>query len=447
MTDMRRLWILGLLAVGCIGQAKQSRQWDRWEDDDVATVITRVWKSVDGDGSNAASWSDGIVPGTPVDAAATLSIATQPTDGDTITIGSVVYTWKTAITAGARSVLIGISATTARDNLIAAINLAAGLGTEYSAATTKNTDVSAADSTGDDLIVTSLIGGQTGNLIAKATNLNDGTDDWDGGDGFLTGGTGWATTDNIELNDTSSVDWSAGLSTASSVGSFITTPEYSGNIGTTSTPLEIAAATMVLRGSGTVHLDDKPGSSTATIIVDSFNLVDALTLHGGVFDLFCKNGHVEMTAASGIAGSIGTFGVNASIDFLGAGSGPSFVYCVAGEILLERGGGAGTVSQSIWIVAGGTLRHKGLWEKGSNLSVPVFVVTAGRLIREGDDTALTDSRQMKLLGGIMDIAQSEDPVDNQLASVIGPDATFITSAAIQLPDSVISLTDLRKDYP
>lgn len=53
-----------------------------------------------------------------------------PTDGDTITIGGVVFTFKTAV-ATAGDVLIGVSATTAAQNLKAAINGAAGAGTTY----------------------------------------------------------------------------------------------------------------------------------------------------------------------------------------------------------------------------------------------------------------------------------------------------------------------------
>lgn len=62
---------------------------------------------------------------------ATLTIATQPTDGDTVTIAGVVFTFKTTLGSTAGNVLIGASATTARANLEAAIEGGAGAGTTY----------------------------------------------------------------------------------------------------------------------------------------------------------------------------------------------------------------------------------------------------------------------------------------------------------------------------
>ena len=51
-----------------------------------------------------------------------LSMATQPTDGDTVTIGGVVFTFKTTLGSTAGNVLIGGSADAARANLVALIN-------------------------------------------------------------------------------------------------------------------------------------------------------------------------------------------------------------------------------------------------------------------------------------------------------------------------------------
>lgn len=52
----------------------------------------------------------------------TLGLATQPTDGDTVTINGVVFTFKTALGAVAGQVLIGASAATANTNLTALVN-------------------------------------------------------------------------------------------------------------------------------------------------------------------------------------------------------------------------------------------------------------------------------------------------------------------------------------
>lgn len=62
---------------------------------------------------------------------ASLGLATQPTDGDTVTVAGVVFTFKTSLGTAPGNVLIGASATTARANLAAAINGTAGAGTTY----------------------------------------------------------------------------------------------------------------------------------------------------------------------------------------------------------------------------------------------------------------------------------------------------------------------------
>lgn len=62
---------------------------------------------------------------------ATLTIATQPTDGDTVTIAGVTFTFKTTLGTTPGNVLIGASATTARANLKAAVEGNSGAGSTY----------------------------------------------------------------------------------------------------------------------------------------------------------------------------------------------------------------------------------------------------------------------------------------------------------------------------
>lgn len=68
-----------------------------------------------------------------------LTFTTAPADGDTVRIRNFVYTFRTSLTGfqnSPRQVLIGVSVTTARNNLVSAINgTAAGNGGAYSSAT------------------------------------------------------------------------------------------------------------------------------------------------------------------------------------------------------------------------------------------------------------------------------------------------------------------------
>ena len=113
---------------------------------------------------------------------ALFSMATQPTDGDTVTINGVVFTFKTTLGATAGNVLIGGSADAARANLAALIN---NPGT-----TTAN---GVALSAGDQLIITDtlrlaatndnsantmeIVGTGSGAMTVSET-LTDGTDGW-----------------------------------------------------------------------------------------------------------------------------------------------------------------------------------------------------------------------------------------------------------------------------
>lgn len=60
-----------------------------------------------------------------------LKVATQPTDGDTVTIAGVVFTYKTTLGSTAGQVLIGGSASAARTNLKSAIEGGGTAGTDY----------------------------------------------------------------------------------------------------------------------------------------------------------------------------------------------------------------------------------------------------------------------------------------------------------------------------
>lgn len=119
--------------------------------------------------------------------AQTLTLAGNAGNGETVTIGSTVYTWKTAITATANDVLIGATASDSIDNLIAAINRVGSAGTAYSEATAAHPSVTAAVGAGDTMVVTARTPGAAGNAIASTETMASGS--WGGS--VLSGGSNW----------------------------------------------------------------------------------------------------------------------------------------------------------------------------------------------------------------------------------------------------------------
>lgn len=96
------------------------------------------------------------------------SDATAPSDGDTVTIGTRVYTFKTTLTSAtaAYEVLIGASAAVALDNLKAAINNTGGTpGTDYGSNTQAHPSVTATTNTNTTQVVQAINAGTEANAI------------------------------------------------------------------------------------------------------------------------------------------------------------------------------------------------------------------------------------------------------------------------------------------
>lgn len=98
--------------------------------------------------------------------------------GDTVTIGDVTYTFVDALSNPAvpYEVLVGEDDSGSLDNLIAAINGAAGEGTAYGTGTEAHPLVSAAAGDGDTMDVTAKAIGDAGNSIEVSASLTSG--DW-----------------------------------------------------------------------------------------------------------------------------------------------------------------------------------------------------------------------------------------------------------------------------
>lgn len=106
-------------------------------------------------------------------ATGTLAYAANPSNNDTLTIGGVVYTYKTVLTGAANEILIGASASASLDNLIAAITGGAGAGTTYGTGTVAHTSVTATAGAGDTMTVTALAYGVGGNSIATTETFTN----------------------------------------------------------------------------------------------------------------------------------------------------------------------------------------------------------------------------------------------------------------------------------
>jgi flagellar hook-basal body protein len=117
-----------------------------------------------------------------VQATATLTVpaATQPTAGQTVTVGATTYTFAAAITgqSTADTVLIGPDVTHTLANLAGAINASTtngqSAGTTYGTGTVANTSVSATGSDATTVTLQAVQSGVAGNTIAASTTWTGG---------------------------------------------------------------------------------------------------------------------------------------------------------------------------------------------------------------------------------------------------------------------------------
>jgi hypothetical protein len=111
-------------------------------------------------------------------ATSTLTTTGNFSDGETVTIGSFTYTFKTALTPTAFEVLIGADADASLANLAAATIATTGAGTKFAAATTVNTDALAAVTAANTLVATAVTAGTAGNSLASTETATNAS--WDG---------------------------------------------------------------------------------------------------------------------------------------------------------------------------------------------------------------------------------------------------------------------------
>lgn len=112
---------------------------------------------------------------TPSVATGILTFAGNASDTNTVVLNGKTYTFQTVLTNVNGNVLIGGSASASIDNLIAAINLTAGAGTTYAAATTLHPTISAQAGAGDTMVARAKDRGSAGNALTTTETLASGS--------------------------------------------------------------------------------------------------------------------------------------------------------------------------------------------------------------------------------------------------------------------------------
>jgi hypothetical protein len=139
-----------------------------------------------------------------------LTIVNNPSNANTITIGSTTYTFVTTLTGVPNLVKIDVSKNTTLANLVSAINATAGAGTAYSVGTVINTQVVAGATVAGSTTtttVTAIVSGVVGNSIpttsssanltwANATLVNGGCAAY----AYIGAATNPANTDTVTIN-------------------------------------------------------------------------------------------------------------------------------------------------------------------------------------------------------------------------------------------------------
>lgn len=121
--------------------------------------------------ANAGAIRLDVSGGSTVHSQGTLTMDTQPTATDTVTVGSTTYTW---VASGATSgqINVGADLAAAKVNFVAAINGTDGINSA-------NAEASAAAFVGNDCVLTALEGGTDGDAVATTETFTAGTNVFD----------------------------------------------------------------------------------------------------------------------------------------------------------------------------------------------------------------------------------------------------------------------------
>jgi hypothetical protein len=119
----------------------------------------------------------GLVQG--VAAQGTLTVDTQITNGDTMTVDTKTYTFQDTLTDVDGNIKIGATLAATQANLVAAFDLSGIAGTDYAASMTAHPTVNIADFAADAAVLTAKTKGTAGNSIATTETFTAGTNIFD----------------------------------------------------------------------------------------------------------------------------------------------------------------------------------------------------------------------------------------------------------------------------
>tara|TARA_R110000772_G_scaffold2839_1_gene10304 strand:+ start:13660 stop:15411 length:1752 start_codon:yes stop_codon:yes gene_type:complete len=108
-------------------------------------------------------------------ATGTLELSALPLNTETVTIGATTYTFLTVLVNTANNVLIGATASDSLDNLRAAVNLEAGIGTLYGTGTVQNGQAFMSDLPDDQILATARAPGAAANTQPTTTTVTGAT--------------------------------------------------------------------------------------------------------------------------------------------------------------------------------------------------------------------------------------------------------------------------------
>jgi hypothetical protein len=121
------------------------------------------------------AWDDTYIEAVNTRASAVLTLTANPTAGETVTLGSQTYTFRTTFSSNpVDEVNIGADVEETLQNLLAAINAGAGAGTAYGTGTIANADVLASSVFDPQLFLDATALGASGNSIVSTETLANG---------------------------------------------------------------------------------------------------------------------------------------------------------------------------------------------------------------------------------------------------------------------------------